>query len=265
MPLSGSVGRFNPGAFNRIVITAVGAGVLAGLLLTVVQKVQVSGLILQAEVYEDAAAAAAAAVPAPLAAPVPLHGQPGHDHAIHHLPAAAAEPEHEHSHEGWQPENGAERTFYTVLANISMGVSFGLLLASAFSLRGEVNGWRAGLLWGAAGYAAFFLAPAIGLPPELPGTVAAPLAERQLWWSATAACSAGGLALLAFARVWPLKLVGVVLLAAPQLVGAPQPLQHGAAAPAELVRAFIVASAAANAVFWLALGALAGFFYKKFA
>ena len=52
-------GLLNLAAFKRIITAAALAGVLAGLTLTVVQKMQVSPIILKAEVYEDAAAAAA--------------------------------------------------------------------------------------------------------------------------------------------------------------------------------------------------------------
>ncbi len=332
--------------FNRIVRTAVAAGLLSGLVLTGLQSLQVAPIILQAETYEDAQSKAeanveskaeanveanveAGAVVAPslqhaegaqqlkaelahehpgaaahehVASAVHEHAaEVGHTHGVagahsHDAPveqdhdhqqaasaatsasaAAAAAPaahahgaeaggEHEHGHEhgGWKPENGAERTFFSAVANISMAVAFGLLLSAAMTLRGVSHGWRGALLWGAAGYAVFFLAPSLGLPPEVPGTAAAPLGERQVWWLLTVAATAGGLALLALAPRWPLKLAGVALLLAPHLVGAPQPLVHASAAPAELAQSFIYATAFANAVFWLALGGLSGFFFKKF-
>lgn len=237
-------GMFNLAAFKRIVSAATLAGALAGLLLTLVQQVQVSQLILKAEVYEDAAAVAAAL-------------QPAHAHS-------SAEHEH-HEHEAWQPANGVERTLFTALANISLAVGFGLLLGAAICLRGEVSGWRAGLLWGLAGYVVFFVAPSLGLPPEVPGTEAAPLADRQLWWLITVVMTASGLSLLIFARTWQVKILGAVLLVVPHLIGAPQPQVHASAAPVELAHAFIYATAIANAVFWLTLGSLMGFFYKKFA
>ena len=258
MSLTGGARWLNLGAFNRIVVSAVGAGLLAGVLVTGVQQLQVSKIILQAEVYEDAAAAQALVAR-------PAHGEPGHDHAHDHM-TMAGDGQKEHQHGGWQPENGIERTAWTVLANVTVGVAFGLLLCAAFSLRSQpIAGWRAGLLWGLAGYAVFFVAPSLGLPPEVPGTQAAPLHERQLWWLMAALCSAGGLAMLVFARSWQVKLVGVVLLFAPHLVGAPEPLVQGSAAPAELARSFIHATALASAVFWLALGSLSGLFYQKFA
>lgn len=288
MPLSRAAGAFNLGGFNRIVRAAALSGILAGLLLTAVQQVQVSKIILQAEVYEDAASAAAFAAAAPAetvvaAAPLQHVHADGHSHThpaapqpaapadtalpqaerAHTEHADGAEAAHQHTHGGWQPENGKERTFFTVIANISMAVGFGLLLAGAISLRSQSSGWRAGLLWGAAGYLVFFVAPSIGLPPELPGTAAAPLATRQMWWLTTVAASAGGLSLLVFARAVPLKLMGAAVLLLPHLSGAPQPEVHASAAPAELARAFVYATAFANAAFWLALGALAGLFHKQ--
>lgn len=244
MPLTRMAGMLNLVAFKRIIFAAALAGALAGLLLTLVQQVQVSQLILKAEVYEDATAVAAAS-------------QSAHGHS-------SAEHEH-HEHEAWQPANGVERTLFTALANISLAVGFGLLLGAAICLRGEVSGWRAGLLWGLAGYVVFFVAPSLGLPPEVPGTEAAPLADRQLWWLITVVMTASGLSLLIFARTWQVKILGAVLLVVPHLIGAPQPQVHASAAPVELAHAFIYATAIANAVFWLALGSLMGFFYKKFA
>ena len=237
---------FNFAALNKIVSAAALAGLVAGLLFTAVQKIQVSPIILKAEVYEAAAAAAAAS------------------QAVHSHHAEEAT-HHEHEYEAWQPANDGERTMFTALANVSLAIGFGLLLGAAICLRGDVSGWRSGLLWGLAGYTVFFVAPSLGLPPEVPGTEAAPLADRQIWWLITVIVTATGLSLLIFARNWKLKLLGAVLLSVPHLIGAPQPQVHGSAAPIELAHAFIYATAVANAVFWLALGSLVGFFYKKLA
>jgi cobalt transporter subunit CbtA len=232
---AGVGGRAARSPFTRLVSTAVAAGLVAGLALTVVQKAQVTPLIAQAETYEVAQPA--------------VHP---HEHAD------------EHEHAGWKPENGTERTLYTVLANSTMGIGFGLLLCAAMLVRGGRPTWRDGLVWSAAGYVVFFVAPSLGLPPELPGTAAAPVGERQLWWSLTALATAGGIALLTFGRKWTFALAGLILLAAPQLAGAPQPLVHTSMAPPELAHAFIVASALANAAFWLVLGGCTAFFFKKF-
>jgi cobalt transporter subunit CbtA len=255
MSLSSAATGVGGGAFNLIVRTAAAAGIVAGLLLTGVQHVQVTSIIQQAEVYETSAKAAA-----PQAAPeAHAHADGGpeqHEHKEKH--------EHEHEHGGWQPEDGVERTFYTALADVSMAVGYGLLLAAFICLRGKSMDWRKGLMWGVAAYAVFFLAPSLGLPPELPGTAAAPVAARQGWWIATAMSTATALALLAFGRHWVFKLAAIALLIVPHLAGAPQPLVHASAAPEELARSFIYATALANGIFWLALGALTGYFYKRF-
>lgn len=247
-----SVFIMNFSVLRRLAAVVLLAGVLAGLLLTGLQKLQVSPLIQQAEVYEEAAAVAA--------------------HAQQHAAEAAAvtgatvqtEHEHEHGADEWEPANGIERSAYTALANIVIAIGFGLFLAAAITLRGSAINWRSGLLWGGAGYLVFFVAPSLGLPPEVPGTVAAPLHERQLWWIMTAAMTALGLGLGVYARHWALKLAGLLLLLLPHLIGAPHPAVPGGVAPEELARAFIHATALSNGLFWLALGALIGYFYKKF-
>ena len=104
--------------FNRIICTAVAAGLLAGLALTAVQTVQVTPIILQAEAFEDAAAETSPA-PAPAAH---AHAQ-AEVHEHQHTPA--------HEHAGWKPENGVERTLYTILANVTMGIDPVMLASEA--------------------------------------------------------------------------------------------------------------------------------------
>ncbi|MBL6986207.1 MAG: CbtA family protein [Methylobacter sp.] len=222
---------FNLTTFRELVIAALWTGLLAGLLLTAVQQIQVIPTLLQAEVYEDAVTVANAA--------------------------------NSHDHQDWQPENGWERTFYTALANISLGVGFALLIGAIMCLRGRPSHWRMSLLWGLAGYLTFFVSPSLGLPPEVPGTEAAKLADRQSWWLITVLDTGLGLSLLAFAKTKTYKFFGAVLLVSPHLIGAPQPEVPGSAAPAELAQTFISAAFFANAVFWLAIGGLMGQFYKK--
>ncbi len=220
-------------AFKTIMIPAAFSGLLAGVLLTLLQHLQVVPLILEAEVYEHAAEAA------------------------HPAPSA------EHEHGTWQPEDGWQRNLFTTAANIVVALGYALLLGAALTLRDTALTWRSGLLWGLAGYVVFFVAPSLGLPPEVPGTQAAELAQRQLWWIATVGCTAAGLALMVFSARRTAKLLGVVLLIAPHFIGAPQPEVPGGIAPAELAQAFIVATFIANAVFWLALGGLFGFFHRR--
>ena len=78
------------------------------------------------------------------------------------LAAEAFEPDHGAAD---HPHSSIERTALTLLANTLAGVGFGLLLAAGYNLRNRA-GLRAGVVWGLAGFAAFYLAPALGLPPS---------------------------------------------------------------------------------------------------
>jgi cobalt transporter subunit CbtA len=219
--------------FSRIVLVAALAGLIGGLFVTAAQAVRVMPLIYTAETYEQAAA----------------HADAGHSHE---------------GEEAWAPEDGVERIGLTAVANVLAGVGFALLLAAAFAVRGGAN-WRTGLLWGAAGFLTFTLAPSIGLPPEVPGAEAAALGDRQVWWILTVAATGVGLALLLLGRrVWA-AVAGIALIVVPHILGAPQPAEHGGSAPAWLAHEFVVAALITSLLFWLVLGGAAGFLYARFA
>lgn len=214
--------------FRRLFFAALLAGLAAGLATSVVQAAKLWPMIASAELLEASA--------------------PAKDHAA----------DHAHDH-GWSPE-GVLRPALTVLFNIAAGVGFGLILNALVRLRalakgGGVNA-REGVLWGIAGFTAFALAPAVGLPPELPGMAGGELLHRQIWWAMTAFCSAGAIALWVF-RGGSWCAVAVILAALPHLVGAPHAHEHGAV-PGEMGAAFAAASLAASAVFWVVLGGVSG-------
>lgn len=223
---------------KRIARTAGFSGLLAALLLTLLQSLWVTPLILQAETFENSA--------------------PSAEHLAHGDGAVA----HTHDAEAWAPEDGWQRVLSTTGGNLVVAVGFALILAALYSLR-EPGRVATGALWGLAGYAVFCLAPTLGLPPELPGTVAADLGQRQAWWAGTAAATAAGLALAVFARHWLFKVLGVALLTVPHLVGAPQPTVHESLAPEALEAQFKLASWLTNAAFWLALGLLSAWLYRR--
>ena len=227
----------NMATLKKLVTTAALTGILAGLLLTLIQQVRVVPLILEAERYEQATATA----------PHESRVNAGDEHGA------------------WRPENGLARGLSTAAANVILALGFALLLGAAVALRGARLDWRSGLLWGLGGYVAFFLAPSLGLPPQLPGTPAAALGLRQTWWAFASISTAAGLASIFFSRGRTAKALGAVLLIAPHLVGAPKPEVAGDAAPAERAQAFLVATFITNAVFWLALGGLYGFFHRRLA
>lgn len=165
---------------------------------------------------------------------------------------------HHHGHGGaWASEDGIGRTFRTALSNVATAIGFALLLVAVFAWRGGTTTWRRGLLWGAAGFFVFFVNPAIGLRPAVPGAFEAGLLDRQLWWLLAVGCSAAGAGLLLLAPRAAAKVGGAALLAVPHLVGAPHPEGSGGLAPSSLADAFVVASAATNAAFWIVLGVVA--------
>jgi cobalt transporter subunit CbtA len=232
---------------RRVLISALFAGLLAGLATSALQAVTTTPLILQAETFESAESAAPAG---------------GHDHAVPAGATAAAG--HVHDEDAWAPADGIERLFYTTVANVVGGVGFALLLTAGFVLRGDSVGGRRGLLWGLAGFAAMTLSPSLGLPPEVPGSVAADLAARQVWWLSAVVTAALGLWLLAFGRSTLWKVVGVAVLALPHLVGAPHP--HGGEAgiaPPELAARFAATSIVVSALTWALIGWLAGTVYER--
>lgn len=230
--------------FRNVVFVAAIAGLLASFAMTALQTYSTVPLILKAETFEGAA--------------------PAHDHgaateaapaATEAAPAAAA---HEHDESAWAPADGFERFFFTFLANVVSGIGFALLLVAVSEFAGGISSWRSGVLWGFAGFAVFTLAPGLGLPPELPAMPAADLAARQVWWIGTVIATAAGLALIAFRGTVALSIVGVALIVAPHVIGAPQPESHESPIPADLHHQFVVAATVTNLIFWVLLGGLVG-------
>ena len=239
--------------FRNVVFIAAAAGLVAGVLLAAMQSFATVPLVLQAETF--------------------VTGGGGHDHshdgaaAHEHATAdgdAAAANGHHHDEDAWAPADGFERFAYNVLANVVTGFGFALVLAAVSELAGGIRGWRQGLTWGFAGFAVFTLAPGLGLPPELPAMPAADLVGRQVWWTATVIATAAGLGLVAIRGSLFWSLVGVALIVAPHVVGAPQPASYDTAVPDELHHRFVVAVTVTNLLFWLVLGGLAGAVRSRF-
>ncbi|MGD9601878.1 MAG: CbtA family protein [Gammaproteobacteria bacterium] len=211
--------------FRRLVFAAALAGAGAGLLLTFLHQQFTVPLIQQAEIFEALSAAGA-------------HG------------------------EGWHPHSARERTLATATTDVLAGIAFALLLVAIWQWRGERPDWPVGIAWGLGGFLATTVAPSLGLPAELPGSLAAELPARQAWWVATAVLTATGLgaALLAQAPAW--RILGVLAMAVPHLVGAPVPPAGQSPVPAEMLRAFQLAVYVCNFHFWVLLGLLASLAWR---
>lgn len=226
--------------FRNVVFLAAIAGLCAGLAMSAMQIFGTAPLILQAETFENAAAEAPAA----------------HSHDAADSTEAAAG--HHHGADAWEPREGFERNAYTVLANLVTGIGFALVLVAFSEFFGGIGNWRQGLLWGFAGFATFALAPGLGLPPELPAMPAADLVARQIWWIATVAGTAIGLAMVVFGRSPWLAVAGLAFIVAPHLIGAPQPDDWSSPVPEGLHHQFVVVVTITNLVFWSVLGLVAG-------
>ncbi|MEQ1902479.1 MAG: CbtA family protein [Devosia sp.] len=223
--------------FQRIFFAALLSGLVAGIGMSALQHWRVAPLILEAEIYENATAHV-------------------HDAAVPTGPV--------HDEDAWAPQDGTERIFYTVLANLLAAIGFALLLAAISVLSGIEISAANGVIWGLAGFAVFQLAPAFGLPPELPGMPTADLVARQTWWWGCALATATAIFGIARFRSWPAVAIGVVLILLPHVIGAPELVgEHESSVPAHLATSFAASTLATGAAFWLTLGPLYGWLNER--
>ena len=251
--------------FRRLIVTALLAGLLAGLVLFVVQHLTIVPLIELAEGFEDAAQGAQPP-PGQLLSAAPSTTPPGgHVHATSGTGAQGEPSTHAHAHdeEGWQPAPGFQRIGLTALTTIISGIGFAAILLAGMTLSGTTVDLRRGVLWGLAGFACFVLAPALGLPPKPPGAAVGDLHLRQIWWVGTVLATATGLWLIFgnAANRWS-RFLGLVAMGLPHVLGVPPP-EGGDLVPATLMRDFAVLSVGSNLVFWLVLGGACGWLLNR--
>jgi cobalt transporter subunit CbtA len=230
----------------RVLLAAIAAGLLAGLLMTPVHLRQVVPLILEAEKFETAHSHGEAQVHV-------------HEDGAKHVHEAAEAPVADQA----AAEAGLSRNWNTLLANLVTGAGFGLLLAGVSLLSGISLTFSTGLAWGAAGWLAIQFFPAIGLPPELPGFPFVDVQARQYWWFATAAASIFGMLALVSRKGLAAAVIGLALIVAPHLYGAPQPADISSKVPAFLAAEFVTASLSTTLFFWLVLGLALGFLLDR--
>ena len=221
--------------FSRILVSALFAGFAAGLIAALLQLVFVQPVLLQSELYES--------------------GQLTHFGAANTTSAHAA-------------VGGIDllRDGLSVLFTTLIYTGYSLILVAAMALaddRGIGITVRQGLLWGVAGFVSVQFAPAIGLPPELPGSAAAEMGPRQAWWFGTVAATAAGLALIAFGKGWTARGIAAVLILAPHVIGAPHPDTFSGPVPPELAGLFAGRALGVGLVAWVLLGLFAAWFWVR--
>ncbi len=252
---------------NRVLAVGLLAGLLAGLVIAVLQHYTTTPLIIAAEVYEKSGAAPgkeASLLERASFAPAEAHAQglvhfahEGHDHAGHDHGGASSE-------SVWSPKDGLERTLYTALATVGAAVGCAMLLLAGMLASGEEIDANRAIAWGAAAFFTAGLAPAAGLAPDLPGSAAADLLYRQSWWVGTAILTAVSLWLfLLRGGLWP-RVIAVLLLLLPHAAGAPHPLSFESKVPAELAAQFAAMSLMLQAALWIVTGFAVGALWPRF-
>jgi cobalt transporter subunit CbtA len=219
---------------SRFIISAVFAGAAAGLLTGLLQLVFVQPVLLHAELYE------------------------GGDLVHFGAEAVSAHPE--------LPGFDLMRDGLSVIFTMLTYTGYALILIGAMSFaeeRGTPITARWGILWGIAGFVAFHLAPGFTLAPEVPGVAAADVTARQIWWFATVAAAVVALWLIAFGRSPIMILIAAVLLAAPHLIGAPEPDTFAGPVPTEIGALFAARAFGVGLAAWVMLGAFAAFFWQR--
>ena len=220
--------------FSRILTSAVFAGFAAGLIFAVLQFFFVQPVLLHAELYETGAK---------------VHfGEAG---SMGHGPAISLE---------------MVRNSLSILFGALIFTGYGLMLVAAMALadeRGVEITPRKGILWGVAGFVAVQLAPGISLSPEVPGSAAADVALRQMWWFPTVAAAALAMALLAFGQSWKAWGAAIVLLVLPHVIGAPHPDTFTGTTPPELGSLFAARVFGVNLAAWAMLGLMAAYFWNR--
>lgn len=243
---------------QRMLTSALVAGCAAWLLAAVLHFAFVQKYILLGEEYETGAAVHYAGV-------APADGTDVAADAGH-TDAAAAEGHSDDGADHGDEASTVTRNLWTTVFFGLVYVAYALILVAGFGLAriyDKTITAREGLLWGIAGFAVFQLAPAMGLAPELPGTLAADLGARQVWWWGTAASTAIALGLLGYGRGLVTALVAIALLAAPHVIGAPELEGFSGVAPPEVASAFTTRVLGVGLVVWALMGWVAGLVWAR--
>jgi cobalt transporter subunit CbtA len=231
----------------RVLSTALVAGFLAACVASGLQAVWTTPLILRAETFEKSASSALSERPAIVLA----------HHAADH-----ADPHTGKDHD-WKPADGLSRTAFTSLATLVGGVGYALVLIALMLAAGAEPTRETSLRWAAGAFLAVNLAPAIGLPPELPGMGGGHLALRQAWWAFAVIGTGVGFYLLTHVRSRAGLVAGLAAIALPHLIGAPHGAVVASEVPAALAAQFATRSLAIGFAFWATLSLALAWVWTK--
>ena len=161
--------------------------------------------------------------------------------------------------------DNAMRTLSTYVTSAMAGAAFAAIMAGLSLLTGLAMTRANGVIWGLCGFLAVTLAPAAGLPPELPGMPVGDLRASQIWWAGTIVATGFGIYLIAArAELWAVA-AAVILIALPHVIGAPTASSQVSAVAPGLAAAFAANAIAAGAVFWCLIGLFLGISMERVA
>ena len=222
--------------FKNIFVSAVVCGAIAGVLATVMQMLLVTPLLMEAELFET--------------------GQ-----SMHFITDGSPESPIKHV-DIWEDPY---RHLMTLCFNLVTFTGFGFILVAAmafFQKRGFTLSKAEGIVAGVSGFIVFQLAPSVGLPPELPGTISVAVGLKQAWWIITILSTTVGILLLFLGKYKVVSGAGIIFIIIPHLIGHPKLETYFGVAPPELAAEFASRALAVSLVTWIILGVISSQFWK---
>lgn len=222
--------------FKNIFVSAVVCGAIAGVLATVMQMLLVTPLLMEAELFET--------------------GQ-----SMHFITDGSPESPIKHV-DIWEDPY---RHLMTLCFNLVTFTGFGFILVAAmafFQKRGFTLSKAEGIVAGVSGFIVFQLAPSVGLPPELPGTIGVTVGLKQTWWIIAILSTTVGILLLFLDKHKVVSGVGIIFITIPHLIGHPKLETYFGVAPPELAAEFASRALAVSLIAWIILGVISSQFWK---
>lgn len=222
--------------FKNIFVSAVVCGAIAGVLATVMQMLLVTPLLMEAELFET--------------------GQ-----SMHFITDGSPESPIKHV-DIWEDPY---RHLMTLCFNLVTFTGFGFILVAAmafFQKRGFTLSKAEGIVAGVSGFIVFQLAPSVGLPPELPGTIGVTVGLKQTWWIITILSTTVGILLLFLDKHKVVSGAGIIFIIIPHLIGHPKLETYFGVAPPELAAEFASRALAVSLIAWIILGVISSQFWK---